>query len=129
MPIFMRNIKPSLNSIMDFDHVVRVHEDRSVTYIDSVSAPELWEGSLNEEDSTNWKLLTGFSGQDRYTGPIMHSSELIGGNLEDYILSHPGIYAAIVSNYYGDPDEDEDEVEVDGWAIAQFIGTLPEAKL
>jgi len=119
----MSTNQKSLSSIMDFDHIVTVHEDGSVTDgPNSISAPELWEGKL---DSSEWELLSGFSSQagsgpsGRYMGPIMHNSEFIGGYLEDHILSHPGIYVAIVSNYF--PEEDDGETEMDGWAVARLI--------
>ena len=113
--------KKPLNTIMEFDHIVTVHSDGSVTDgPDSIYAPELWEGQL--EGCSEWELLTGFSGQSshmgRYLGPIMHNSEFIGGALEDYILENPGIYVAIVSNYFAD---DDDEPESDGWAVARYI--------
>ena len=62
-------------------------------------------------------LLTGFTGQYCYRGPIMHESEVIGGGIERYILENPGWYCAVVVNV---PEEDSDTYNgnVAGWAIA-----------
>ena len=119
----MSDQKP-LNEIMEFDHVVTVHPDGSVTDgPKGLHVPELWEGEL--EGEINWELLTGFSNQSshkgRYLGPIMHDSEFIGGGLEDYIRDNPGIYVAIISNYFVDEDPNG-ETEVSGWAVARYIG-------
>lgn len=110
----------SLNDIMGFDHVVIINKDGSVSDgPNSICVPELWEDDLSSDE---WELLSGFSGQDRYNGPIMHDSEYIGGGLEDYIIEKPGIYVAIVSNYFGEDDVDDAETEISGWAVARYIG-------
>lgn len=64
--------------------------------------------------SSGWDgLLTGFTGQYCYRGPIMHESEVIGGGIERYILENPGWYCAVVVN-----DGDSEDYEPCGWAIA-----------
>lgn len=100
-----------LNEVMEFDHVVRVHEDGSVTDEPNVWAPDLHDGEL---EGSEWELLDGYSGQDRYSGPIMHSSEFIGGGMADDILSTPGVYVALV-DYPTDDDDPE------GWAVARRV--------
>jgi hypothetical protein len=99
--------RDNLNEIMDFDHVIRVHPDGTVTYPADVYAPE-----LDDDDTVlggEWELLDGYSGQQGYSGPIMHPSEYIGGGMADDILSRPGLYVALVSS-----DGDTDH----GWAVA-----------
>lgn len=98
----------TLNDYMEFDHVVVVHDDGSVTDAEGVYAPELYGDELM---SDQWSLLDGFSGQHGYSGPLMHQSEYIGGGMERYILENPGTYVALVSV---DPDGD-DPTE---WAVA-----------
>jgi len=116
----------SLNDVMQFDHVVTINNDGSISEgPDSIYAPELWEGELLSDE---WELLSGFSSQSggkngRYLGPIMHDSEYIGGGLEDYILDNPGIYVSIVSNY---ADENGWGDESSGWAVARYR-TQPKA--
>jgi hypothetical protein len=93
---------------MEFDRVVEVREDGSIIDRHDIYAPELHDGEL---DGSGWTLLNGWSGQDRYSGPIMHASEFVGGALETWISENPGIYVTLV-------DYPSDDGEPDGWAIA-----------
>lgn len=115
--------RDNLNSIMEFDHVIRVHADGTVT--DAAEyAPELYDGRLSGD--SRWSLMTGYTGQYGYRGPIMHPSEFICGSMADDILSTPGLYVAIVSCVSGpadgcalcEPDTPCDNHSVDGWAVA-----------
>lgn len=100
-----------LNDVMEFDHVVTVHDDGTVTDGPAgVYAPELFDGEVG----SGWELLDGYSGQYRYSGPIMHASEYIGGDMERDILDTPGAYVALV-DYPSDGDEPE------GWAVARKV--------
>lgn len=98
----------TLNDVMEFDHVIRVHADGSVSDVDGIYAPNLQDGEL---DDKSWSLMNGYSGQYGYSGPEMHASEYIGGGMARDILATPGLYVAIVA-YHGD---DEDPTE---WAVA-----------
>ena len=114
-----------LNSVMEFDHVIQVHEDGTVSDGTGLYAPEL--NAINDGDgqhtpdtdpelhrqaaSTGWTLETGWTGQDRYSGPCMHQSEYIGGGLARYILDTPGYWVAVV--VYEDDDSDPT-----CWAVA-----------
>lgn len=98
----------TLSEIMDFDLVVRVDPDGTVTELPEYNAPELFEDDLH---SDTWWLLDGFSGQQGYSGPIMHQAEYIGGGLESHIRSHPGLYVSLV-NYLADNSEPTE------WAVA-----------
>lgn len=104
-----------LNSVMEFGHVIRVHPDGTISEPRDVWAPGLCDSEL--ESSSPWSLLDGFSGQDRYSGPIMHASEFVGGGIARYILDHPGYYVTLVDY----PSEDD---EPDGWAIAYMDAEL-----
>jgi hypothetical protein len=101
-----------LNGVMEIDHVIRVGDDGSVTDADGVYAPDVYEddGELLPVGS-GWSLLDGYSGQDRYSGPIMHASEYIGGRMASDILETPGLYVAVVVYPL-------DDSEPDGWAVA-----------
>jgi hypothetical protein len=107
----MNVTRENLNTVMDFDHVVRVHADGTVTDAPEVMAPSL---HADELDSPGWTLLDGYSGQYSYAGPIMHNSEYIGGRMADDILSTPGVYVALV-NYDADGGDGE------GWAVARLV--------
>lgn len=105
----------TLNEIMEFDHVIEVHEDGSITDRPDIYAPELFNDELLGE---GWKLLNGFSGQDRYAGPIMHQSEFIGGGMERFIRESPGVYVALVNYTTDDEGGEYDEPATDSWAVA-----------
>lgn len=105
-----------LNAIMEFDHVITVDHDGNVTDGPSwLYAPSLLDGEL---DSPQWSMINGYSGQDRYPGPLMHSSETIRGALAEHILSVPGHYVAIVASY--SPEDASLELDVEGWAVARY---------
>lgn len=110
-----------LSEVMDFDHVVQVHDDGTVTSATGIYAPSLdqWEdetGVWTEElDSSEWRLLSGYTGQYGHNGPMMHASEFIGGRMADDILSAPGYYVAI---YPSCTDAAGETVEADSWAVA-----------
>lgn len=108
-----------LNAVMETDHVVEVHTDGTVSDAPgNVWAPELCDQELS---GAGWEFFsTGYTGQDSYTGPIMHNSEQLTGRLARDILAQPGYYVALVSDYSCD-DECEDDCEEDhteGWAVA-----------
>lgn len=98
----------NLNSVMEFDHVIRVNADGTVTdrvedapYFDEalrcyLTDPEtwLWETEVNLPEG--WHLMNGYSGQHGYSGPEMHVSEFIGGRMARDILETPGDYVALV---------------------------------
>jgi hypothetical protein len=118
-----------LNDRMEIGHVIEVHRDGTVTDANNLAAPTLLDDQL---DSQLWTFFsTGYSGQDRYNGPIMHNSEYIGGRLEADILAKPGYYAAVESDYTHaadceTPDEDHEPNDTcdpengdyyEGWAV------------
>lgn len=102
----------NLNSVMEFDHVIQVHADGSVTDA-QVPAPTLYDEELSQPNSTQWTLLAGYTGQYGYNGPLMHASEYIGGGLARDILAQPGYYVALV-------EYPTDGGEPDGWAVARM---------
>jgi hypothetical protein len=107
----------ALSDRMDFDHVVRVDAQGRVT-----DEPEWWAPSLNdgvlEGDGVGWVLLGGYSGQYGYSGPIMHSSEYIGGSMARDILARPGLYVSLVDYSSGDDEDTGEPLEPEGWAVA-----------
>jgi len=89
-----------LNDIMQFDHVVMVAEDGTITdRLDIYCDAELNVMTNGEDDfylPTGWELLKGFTGQYGYNGPVMHSSEYVGGGLERHIRETPGYYVVLI---------------------------------
>ena len=103
-----------LNDMMEFDHVIRVDENGNVTDEYGIYGPSLFDDEL---DSSEWSLLDGYSGQDGYSGPIMHNSEFIGGQMERDILAQPGLYVVVVA-YWSEDDYGSTEDDIEGWAVA-----------
>lgn len=116
----------NLNDIMEFDHVIRVREGGAIEHPTGVYAPEFSVGvdedgqilaeyeaqMIADVQSQGWALLTGWSQQYSYSGPIMHASEFIGGALETHICETPGLYCAVTV------ETDDDDNEAAGWAVA-----------
>jgi len=108
----------SLSDIMEFDHVIEVDQNGDTHDRSDIYAPGLHDGDL---ESSRWSLLDGFSRQDRYSGPMMHASEYVGGGLERHILRTPGIYVTLVDYPICDDDCQYCEgegCEPDQWAVA-----------
>lgn len=104
----------SLNDHMQFDHVIEVMEDGSIIDRNDMYSPDVYDdgnAGIGYMGDAGWVALNGYSGQDRYPGPIMHPSEYIGGRLESDILSTPGIYVAVVVEDIDNPEHPS------GWAI------------
>lgn len=109
----------NLNETMSFDHVIQVHYDGTVTEAPSgIYAPSILDEQLSD---SGWHLLTGWSGQHAYSGPLMHDAEFIGGKLAAHILDTPGIYVALVAHWLPDSEvEDASEEFIEGWGIARL---------
>lgn len=116
-----------LNSMLEFDHVIRVNPDLT---IDDHPTPHIYapesvigtddNGQISDADekvwlnylaSQGWEALDGWSSQYGYSGPIMHPSEYIGGYLAEYILDHPGLY--VVTSV----ETMDDSEEAAGWVV------------
>jgi len=109
-----------LNYVMEFDHVVQVHADGTVTDVTyDAYAPTFTGDSATgnaELDDDGWHIMSdGYTGQQG-GGNVMHNSESIGAGLERDILATPGYYVAVVCEWTLDDDDDEQVVE--GWAVA-----------
>lgn len=126
----------SLNDIMEFDHVVKVNSDGTVengpagVYAPDVSVECADDdaGSITREaeaemiryvESQGWELMTGYTGQYGYSGPIMHVSEYVGGMLADDILARPGLYVVVEPTgiYPSEEAEERNAGEPIGWVI------------
>ena len=113
-----------LNDIMEFDHVVTVHEDGTVTDgPDDVYAPEFHDGELTDPKWTEFSH--GYTGQYGVASP-MHNSEFIGGLLADDIRETPGTYVAVVCYWSCDDECERDEYgecredHAEGWAVMRL---------
>lgn len=118
----------TLNDRMEFDHVIQVHADGTITEPRNVWAPDVMvdtdaDGSIlgqHERDmiesvrAQGWELLAGFTGQHGYRGPLMHASEFVGAGLERHIRETPGLYVCVIVRTY----EDSELGDADCWAVA-----------
>lgn len=102
---------------VDFNVPFEVTAEREVRL---ANRPGLYVPEVSNDDTaditihgTGWTALTGFTGQMGYRGAVMHSSEYIGGGLEEYILSNPGIYAV---TEVMDDDLEQPEPPI-GWVV------------
>lgn len=119
-----------LNGIMELDHVIRVNADGTITESPTgIYAPEIYvdldqdgqilnpaeKAMIEYVESQEWDLMTGYSQQYSYSGPIMHPSEYIGGDMARDILETPGLYVAVevIS-----PDDTDDPI---GWVVARKL--------
>jgi len=128
----------SLNDQMDFDHVIRITEDGTVAEpLERTYAPEVTvecldddAGSITREaeqrmieyvESQGWELMTGYTGQYGYSGPIMHPSEYVGGGMEDDILATPGLYVVVEPTALYPSEEAEERLgdEPVGWVVCR----------
>jgi len=109
-----------LNSVMEFDHPVRIGQDGQVSSA-GVYAPEVSWSSLDDDPdsamvdylaSQGWSALSGYTGQYAYRGPVMHQSEYVGGALERDMMADPGVYAIVAV------DDIEDGALV-GWLVVR----------
>lgn len=104
----------ALNSLAEFDCPFRVDEDSNVTTnLTGVWAPEVIEYLDDDGQSTGppeisgggWEFMDGYSGQDRYSGPVMHPSEFLGGRMARDVLATPGVYVVCEVVNPEDPDD------------------------
>lgn len=126
----------SLNDQMQFDHVIRITEDGTVEDAPGEYAPEVVVecaeddcGSITREaeaamiahvEAQGWELMTGYTGQYSYSGPIMHNSEFVGGRMETDIRETPGLYVVVEpTGIYA--TEERDSSEAIGWVVARKV--------
>lgn len=122
-----------LNDAMELNHAVQVQSDGGVVDgPDGVYAPDLYvhldeagqepggaDDDLRQQArAQGWELMSGYTGQYGYRGPVMHASEVIGGRLQGDVLATPGLYVAVPVEVapWGEAD-----TEPAGWAVARRV--------
>lgn len=112
-----------LNKAVEFDSPFEVLPDGSIVpHVRRRHAPNTYhvEGESKPEiDGQGWEFVDGFSGQYRYSGPVMHASEQLSGGMADHVLATPGIYVLCVVEVL--PDEDDDQPEPAGWVLLRAV--------
>lgn len=118
----------TLDRLMEVDHVIRVDADGLVwDNVSGVWAPEARmvtdEGQFTREGieeycelikSQGWEPEVGYPVDALWGGdPVMHSSQFIGGNLAEHIVSTPGLWTVIEVR----TDDDGDSSDSAGWVL------------
>lgn len=112
----------TLNNAVDFDAPFRVSEGGFISREDGLYAPEMFLNEEFSEQGDKWELISGFSGQDSYAGPIMHSSEYLGGAMAQYVLDNPGVYVLMAAQWEDEetPYSETDGYYTEGWILARY---------
>lgn len=99
----------NLNDVMGISsRPITVHEDGTVTQDTEDWLPEMLVETSEDKEinelarNGGWDLLSGYTGQQGYNGPVLHFSEYIGGKLAEDILSTPGTYGATFVDVFDD---------------------------
>lgn len=125
--------RDTLDTLAEFDRVFRINPDGTLDFPDTALrehwAPERVEDDVVDGDPDSpWKLVNGFSGQYGYAGPVMHSSECLGGGMADHVLGTPGLYvvmeAYVSQERSGLGDDEYDEDEPAGWVLLHQPGDI-----
>jgi hypothetical protein len=101
---------------LEFDTVFSI-EGGAVVERHDLYAPSVYNDPDNDIylDDSRWDCFTGLSGQYGYNGAVMHSSELVGRGIADYLNDYAAendvVFCLVVVN-------DLDDEDVVGWAIA-----------
>jgi hypothetical protein len=101
----------------DFEHPFRVTERGTIADdVAGIYAPHVLDERV---ESTSWEPVTGYSGQDRYAGPVMHDSEYLGDGMLRDMLANPGIYVQVACFWSG--EENDEGPSSDGWMLLKYI--------
>jgi hypothetical protein len=103
--------------MVEFDCPFTVDENGNIHDSDEY-APTLWDESLDSDRWVFWS--TGYSGQDSYSGPIMHNSEYLGGRMARDLLAEPGTYCLVVAYWSPDDEDQDDDDTAEGWAVVKL---------
>ena len=117
--------RDTLNGAVEFDTVRSVPQRDIETQIDGFYAPEVsWADDTHHVESGEWIPVDGYSHQYRYSGPVMHASEYLGGAMADAVLEAGGIYVLVVVEVIDDPNHDysRENPEPAGWILLQHLG-------
>lgn len=123
-----------LNTSVEFNSPFIVNEDGTVMMSDNSAPDEVIGGYETDEGAYvhelyvdgNWVPWShGYTGQDRYSGPILHNSEQLSGRMAEDLLSEPGEYCICEvsweNNYEPEDINYDDPLEVEGWVVLKAV--------
>ena len=109
----------TLNRLVEFDCPFSVDERGNVTdRLEGVHAPDLLDDELSDPRWSFWS--TGYTGQDSYSGPVMHNSEQLAGGMARDLLAEPGTYCLVVAYWSPEDESDQSGPDAEGWAVVQL---------
>lgn len=112
----------NLNSLAEFDAPFQIVNGELVRPAD-VWAPEVYHSEENDIDiqGDGWYAMTGYTGQDRYNGPVMHASEYLGGGMAEDLIEmateEPDTVFVVVTVEVLPDDDDDEEPNPAGWVV------------
>lgn len=110
----------ALRDMESFDHPFRVTDAGTIVDdVRNVWAPEVFDEEVSPANV--WEPITGYSGQDSYSGPVMHNSEYLGGGMLRDMLERPGVYVCVAC-YWADVAgiTGEDDPTIEGWMLLRL---------
>lgn len=75
----------------------------------------------DEIDGSGWETWSqGYTGQDSYSGPVMHNSEYLGGRMAVDLLNDPGVYVITAATWSPIDEINNDEPYIEGWVVLKM---------
>ena len=110
------------------DCLENVYAPEVILYVDK-NGSGVGEEEIDRKDwreATDWTAINGYSGQQGYRGPTMHSSEFLGGRMaEDVLEDIGGIYTLVTVECLPDwearaEEENEELNNPAGWMLLKL---------
>lgn len=126
----------TMNQDLRWDSPFRVVDSTHIEYLDSVLEPTVvcyvdrdgsGVGPEEIQARDTWEPVTGYSGQQGYRGPCMHSSEQFSGGMSrDVMEDVGGVYVIVVVEcepFWDATEEESDDVrqgDPAGWMLLKL---------
>ena len=122
-----------LNTSVEFNIPFTINADGTVMMNDNVAPDEVLGGYTNRTGDYvyglyvdgNWVPWShGYTGQDRYSGPVLHNSEQLSGRIAEDLLNEPGEYCLCEVGWEYDEHDleyDDGELYYEGWVVLKAL--------
>ena len=106
-----------LNNHVEFDVPFTVTPEQTVITNTPYHAPDVYDddGELWISGREDWTPWDGYSRQEGYSGPVMHPSEFLGGQMAVDVLDNPGTYVLCTV-----ADINDDDGDPFGWLLLEL---------